>query len=612
MNLDLYKHSSEDDKKQINYFLDRYRSNKLSKEDIEKTLFWKKPIMIKDFLTFDCIGTLSHMIYPVWRTALINDIFKKGSIVNEVVFTGGTGTGKTTIALLIQFINLTRVLSYRVPQFIFNVPETGILAIILINVTKTGSKLVMLESFKALLRASSLYREVRKMYLVTDFKFDNPDEAIPYYIEKDEFIHFPYNIQVYSGSNIGHTLGMNLFGAVLDEAEFRRGGIKDALELYSSVKERARGRFLDMRNWYLTLISSKRVKGGVISSYIDSLEPGDPRVRIYNKKVWEVKTFESYKKGNFSILVGNKRNPSRILTKGDDEFFKQNPDKVPDGCEVIQVPLAYKSDFESNLSRALRNLAGIVTDEREQLIDYFGCFDNWEESLLQELEVVSSLHSASPISVNVDSLFDDIKGMKYFIKRSQNSLRYIHIDLAETTEAAICMLHKELLSDGEIAYVVDFIMKITSPDRIDIEKIQDFIYDLVKKYNVRVATITADQFQSAQLLQYCIKNNLALIYTKRQSVEISLNPYLVTAQIVNKGYLRIGKAPLLRKQLSSLQIDSLGNLVTTERKDIADALCGALFAAYENRADLPTTMFSMRENSLSGEENLAEVVLHPI
>lgn len=592
--LDLYFTTHQKVRRSVDKIIRKVKIGKITKEKIKDILFWREPPVITKFLTREYIGSLEYNLYPAWKEAAL-EIFGKGSIVNEVILTGSTATGKTTFATLLHYYNLLRTVSYRTPQAIFGVPEVSILAIVFINLTKDKAKVSNIALFKSLLNSSQLFYETKKKSFDPFGYYTFPDGKIPYYMDlsNDSIkMWFPNRILVYSGSNLTHILGMNLFGLMFDEVEYRRSNVKgsnieEALEIYTTSKERIMNRFLDRRNIMMTLISSSRSEEGVIPNYISTLDANDPKVRIYSYAIWDVKKFDSYDKGSFYVFAGNKRNPSHILSDEEVELYSDGKLEIPRGCEVIEVPLVYLPHFQNNLMRALRNLAGHMTSETEYLIDDYTVFDDYDETLLPELDVKASLYSKSRLITYIESLFVETPGLGKMLKRAPSALRYLHADLAATTEAGLSMYHKELDKDGSILYVRDFTMKITSPDRIDIEKIQDLIEDMVKR-NVKFAYITADQYQSEQLIQYATKNDFAKI-VGRLSVS-GLEAYLNYARLINKRRIRIGYSPELRGQVEVMQLDA-NNVLLSARKDMADAECGAITTAMEYVFDMPTYFY---------------------
>ena len=132
--MDLLEVQDEDTKKEILKIKKNLEKKGVDKQAITDLLYWQTPPTIKEFLTKKYIGTLEYMLYPKWKNVLINEIFNRGSVANEVVLGGSTGSGKTTIALICQMFNLLKVLSYHTPQTIFGVPDTSVLSIVFISI----------------------------------------------------------------------------------------------------------------------------------------------------------------------------------------------------------------------------------------------------------------------------------------------------------------------------------------------------------------------------------------------------------------------------------------------------------------------------------------------
>ena len=145
------------------------------------------------------------------------------------------------------------------------------------------------------------------------------------------------------------------------------------------------------------------------------------------------------------------------------------------------------------------------------------------------------------------------------------------------------MLHKESQVDENTGitntiYVVDLLLAINAKTKIDLTSIQKFILDLVTIKQIPIHTVTADQYQSEILLQQL---TLSGYFTKvnKLSVDIKLEPYMNLASLIEKGQIKIGKCPKLKKELEALVIEKNKVTRTTELKDLADALTGAVWNA---------------------------------
>jgi intein/homing endonuclease len=484
-----------------------------------------------------------------------------------------TGGGKSFIARLCQLYNLVRVALMKYPQLMFNAAPSDLLSILFLSVSMSKADLAIIQPFIGVLRKCSYFQEVSKAK-------DIPEVLrmgkIPFKNE-DYYLAFGKNIIAFIGSKETHAISMNLIGAIMDEGEFRQGTTQDAFDLYLTIRERLRNRFNGKANLMLNLVSSVKHDTGLIPQYISKLDKNDRNIRIYSPSVWEAKAevgVNIWKDGCFYVMKGTRSIPSKILTEEETLSHEQEKFHPPLGCDVIKIPHKYYSDFNTGVDRALRNVAGVQTVADEQIFTSLDSFDNFDPGLTPELNIVAPLGSQVRL---VDRLHDIVfahypTGKR--LKRYPNVLRYAHIDLAETTEASVCIVHKEMGEGVEYAsevIVVDILLKITSPTRIDIETIQNLFIDLKNEMHVNFAKISCDRFQSAQLIQNLQKLNIAKKSDFR-SIDRDIQQYYLLGKIVAVERLKIGQATQVREQCKHLK-DRDGKTVTDIRKDMADTLC---------------------------------------
>jgi hypothetical protein len=583
---DIYKSLSDADKA---ITIDLIERGAFSEEHLYQNLFEFQQPSIREFISMEWIGSMSKFLYPKWRHVLVDDIFAPGSVVNEVVWTGSTGTGKTSTAIIAELYNIVRLLSLRDPQAAMGVPSSSILALILISITASKAEMALMKKVIAILRESARFKEVKSTLEFGKYRLS---EIIPYtFTEKEEenIIELPKNIIIYTGSKEHHALSMDLIGVIFDESEFRIGASEQALEFYLQTRERVYNRFLDCRYVLLCMVTSAKTTRGVVKEYSKTIKSGNPYIRLYSFAVWDIKEFDSYSKGSFYIMAGNRRSPSKILTEQETSLYLGGM-KIPEGCKLIKVPEVYRSHFESNISRALRNMAGYMTSDDETLFMDLECLENYDHSLLPERIVVSSLGSRLKVIDYFKELFIKNPGGGSALKRFPNAWRYVHIDLAETTEAGLSMVHKELGGQGVTIFIVDFLCKVISPTRIDLESIADLFIDL-QAAGVKFHTITADKFQSSPLLQKLEKLNVAQV-VKLLSVDKTIDPYLKFAEVAANGLIRAGNMnETLLPQLRALYLGQDNKIYTTSRKDEGDTLCGSIYNALTNISDSPIYVY---------------------
>jgi hypothetical protein len=251
-----------------------------------------------------------------------------------------------------------------------------------------------------------------------------------------------------------------------------------------------------------------------------------------------------------------------------------------------------KQNLGYRVEEALRNLAGMQTVGEEKPFDDLEGMAS--PHLVPEFHVEAPLGMEIPLFEKFQHIFKDSIDGK-MLRRHPTLQRYLHMDLAETAEAAIAMCHKELcLKTGRIMLIYDFICWITSPTRIDLNAIMNLIIDLAEKGKVEFHTISSDQFQSSMIRQELEKRRIAK-KVELVSVDKTVLPYFFISKMVNNKQVKTGKAPKLENQLTEITIDDsrkAKKVYSSIRKDEADALVGAGTNAMNNSDDIPTVHWS--------------------
>jgi hypothetical protein len=151
-------------------------------------------------------------------------------------------------------------------------------------------------------------------------------------------------------------------------------------------------------------------------------------------------------------------------------------------------------------------------------------------------------------------------------------------------------------------YVVDFLIRIISPDRISLESVRDFMVDLKKKLGFSIEMITADQYQSTAMLQFFEKYNTGKI-VKRLSVDRNLEPYATLNSLISEKLIRIGTLGEARKQFNNIYFAEGKPHARIGRKDLIDALVGSIFNAATNPLDVPSNVY-IEDAGESAEERI--------
>ena len=562
---------------------------------LETYVFRRKIPSMAEFLSLQYVPTVSHFYDSEkgspWRTDLIK-IFSSESAVLEWILTGAIGTAKTSNSLLAHFYNLYRINSLREPQHTLGSDPGKSMNLQLITVSLDKAR-AMIDKMKTFLDACPYYEAIKEVDEVNNFRVPEGVmiDKIPYVLDKYA-IYLPNKIKVVTGSRATHAIGDDLFGGSLDEAEFHGGvkGAEKAMDLYSQILERIRSRFVLQRFTLMTLVSSIMHDTGVIVAHLKSaVQSKDVRTHVSQFNIWEVKQPRLLEQGWFQVLRGNRRYPSKILTKEEHEQEERGEFVMPSGCKLIKVPNLYRKDFEMKIEQSLRNLAGEYTIQDDKPFDEV---DNCEDlNLCPVFTITAPLEATEPLIDQIPaaalSQYPDGKRLK----RYPDTLRYVHWDLADTGEGGVAVVHKERDRAAEkTVYVVDFAARIVSPNRISFEKVEQLGLDLLDKLRLRVFRLTADQYQSVSFLQKMQTSRVAK-HVGKFSVDKNLIPYNVMANLVAENSVKCGKMGLLQEQLMNLYFAD-GKPYSRTRKDVADALCGALYHASENADDMPVNFYS--------------------
>lgn len=389
-------------------------------------------------------------------------------------------------------------------------------------------------------------------------------------------------IQVVQGSMSEHALGENMFGFMLDEANFfkRIAGQRmsqadrtKAHQIYTACKRRQVSRFMrfGIVPGVNMLMSSEQTQTSFLESRV-ARSKADKSIFITSKALWETKPKENYSGVKFQVVVADGLNPSAIL---------EEDEVVPDGRKVIDIPIELKPAFEEDCDEAVRDIAG-------QPVTATGKFFGMPERILQCVNRNRvhpfgrmSLHDISTENPGV-RILDYLHADKLFkITHSVSTLRVdhgtpraAHIDIGVTGDSlglAIGHLRPEI---GTLYY--DLLLQIIPPERgeNDIEAVVEFLKDL-KMRGMRFISVTYDQFQSRQSIQQLKKAGFPA-----GKLSIGYNEYSILRRRVYSGPLACDYyqyAPLI-KELTELEKGpgpgDPPDHPSDGGKDVADAACG--------------------------------------
>jgi hypothetical protein len=508
---------------------------------------------------------------------------------HEAILTGAIGWGKTFFSNLAICRMLYEISCLRNPQKSYGQSENQQIAIVNYHVTEKMAKKVVFTGVVAMLVCSPYFKE----------HFDPK-------ITSSE-IRFPKNVWLapLSSARTG-SLGLNIFGGVIDESNFKGGRrtkqekaahakygiIDDASLVYNSVIRRMRSRFgrTGRLPGILLLPSSKQTEHDFTQKRI--LESrDDPTLFVRDYAIWDVQPPERFSKNRFQVFVGVDAQRSRVLDQ--DEDFEMTKEMEDEGCTIIEVPEDFRFDFEKDIDDALRDMAGIATMAvRPFIVRREKIFEAINDNMAHPTDVIE-WNPNLPIAFNRRLMVAPDSNGKIRPIISPKSPRFVHIDPSLTGDATgFAMGHVsgmvnvsrrdkstgKMTSEKAPVIVIDFAIRIIPPqdDEIDLGTGRQLVYILTEMgYPIRY--VSMDSFQSIESKQKLVKKGYK---AEIVSVDRSKDPYKILKEALYENrivYYRY--APLIQELKGLVDDETTGKIDHLDKgsKDISDAVCGVCY-----------------------------------
>jgi hypothetical protein len=474
--------------------------------------FEERPATIKEFVTAEYLNIESKMrkaIMDELETIIGPDVSStKMTDYAEAMITGGIGIGKTTIASVVLPWLAHWVLCLRDPQDFFNLLPGSRIAFMQMSTSGNQAKEVVFGDIKARIQYSPWFAE-----------------KYPYDKDFKNQLRFPKDIWILPGDSAETTFeGYNILGGILDEADSHKvTKDKDYAEQgYTTIHSRIDSRFGAVERpdgthsyGFLLVIGQMKKGNGFAAKKYQEFKKRPDRYAV-RMAIWESFGWQRFLRADGtrdSFWYDSKR--KEICPPGTVELLKAEGK----GDHLIEVPEAFRSDFENNPEKALRDLAGIppatgspfislvykIEDARDRWIERFG--------------------DRGPV--------DGVRGnmiAKWF--RAQESLKRVaHIDLAYSAEGdalgfAMGHIPEMVVIEGERKpfIVIDMIMRVAAPSGTEIflGDIRRMIYDLKADHGFNIKKVTMDGFQSTDTRQQLEKRRYE---TELVSVDKTILPY---------------------------------------------------------------------------------------
>lgn len=538
-------------------------------ESEEEKKYDRFPVDIKTFIESPTMLNKKGVIFPRVMHHLIE--LNSGKYM-EAVLTGSIGCAKTTIALYTIAYQLYLLSCLKNPHAEFGLDPSSEIIFIFQSLNATLSKSVDFNRFKDMIKGAPYFNE--------HFMYDKHIESK---------LVFPNRIEVVpvSGTETA-SIGQNVIGGIIDEVNFMAVVIKSskaidgdvydqAQAIYYSISRRRYSRFSKkgILPGILCLVSSKRYPGQFTDVKTEEAQEeikktGKSRIYLYDKRSWDVRPAKDFTGEWFSLFIGDSHRKPRTLTPEEAEEMA-----VKDGHLITLIPEELRHEFDREIMKALRDIAGISTltkhpfiMNREAVADCFGRVDS----------VISR--------DTVDFVQTKLKIYPNRIK-DPHKPRWAHIDLGLTGDSAGLSVGfvDEFVNiprgkENEILPNIyfDLILEIQPPKGGEIlfHRVRSILYKL-RDLGMNIKWISLDSWQSVDTIQIMRQKGFI---TGTQSIDKTVMPYELTKRALYDRRIYAPEHAKALHEINSLEWDTKKGKIDhlpQYSKDVSDSIAGVVY-----------------------------------
>jgi hypothetical protein len=464
---------------------------------------------------------------------------------NEIILQLGKGSGKDHTSTVACAYIVYKLLCLKDPARYFGKPSGDAIDIINVAVNAEQAKNVFFKGFK------------------------NKIEKSPWfagrYDPKVNSIGFNKSITVYSGHSERESHeGLNLFMAVLDEisgfaSEVGTGNDqgKTADNLYKAFRGTVDSRFPDLGK--VVLLSFPRYAGDFISKRYEEV--------IMEKEVVE-------RRHKFTI--------NEELPEGPDNEFEIVWEE--DHIISYKYPRMFalkRPTWEVNPTRKIEDFKiAFLTDMGDAMMRFLCTPTFSSDSFFKQRDKLEKC-------MTLRNPIDPHRRFDLTFKPDPDKIYYVHADLAQKHDkCAVAIAHVDkwvnvqVIKDYEQVapiVVVDAVAwwepKVEGP--VNLSEVKNWIINL-RREGFNIGMVTFDRWQS-----FDIQQELKAVGMRTDTVSVAKKHYEDLAMMIYEERVAMPRIPLLLEEMAELKIMK-NNRVDHPRKkskDLADAVCGAVFGA---------------------------------
>jgi hypothetical protein len=538
----------------FNDFLEVLKENQFDEIPVDAKTF----VESADYLGQPQLSLIQYEIVEamsqIYRKEELQEIF--GSVAgaqyfdkytkNEIILQLGKGSGKDFVSTVACAYIVYKLLCLKDPARYYGKPSGDAIDIINVAINAQQAKNVFFKGFKTKIEKSPWFAGK--------------------YNAKADSVEFDKSITVYSGHSERESHeGLNLLLAVLDEisgfaSEVGTGNEqgKTAENIYKAFRGSVDSRFPDLGK--VVLLSFPRYQGDFIS-------------KRYEDVIAEKETIE--KKHLFIMnedLPHNDPNNQFEIAWEEDTILSY---KVP------KVLALKKTTWEVNPTRKIDDFKLAFYTDLGDAMMRFACTPTFASDAFfkQKDKLEKCMTLRNPV--------DNFRRFDESFKPNPEKIYYIHADLAQKHDkCAVAIAHVDkwvniqVIKDYEQVapmVVVDAVAwwEPKSEGPVNLSEVKQWIINL-RRQGFNIGVVSFDRWQS-----FDIQQELKAVGIKTDTVSVAKKHYEDLAMMIYEERVAIPRIPLLLEEMSELKImkNTRVDHPRKKSKDLADAVCGAVFGA---------------------------------
>ena len=538
----------------FNDFLEVLKENQFDEIPVDAKTF----VESADYLGQPELSSIQYEIVEamsqIYRKEELQEIF--GSVAgaqyfdkytkNEIILQLGKGSGKDFVSTVACAYIVYKLLCLKDPARYYGKPSGDAIDIINVAINAQQAKNVFFKGFKTKIEKSPWFAGK--------------------YNAKADSVEFDKAITVYSGHSERESHeGLNLLLAVLDEisgfaSEVGTGNEqgKTAENIYKAFRGSVDSRFPDLGK--VVLLSFPRYQGDFIS-------------KRYEDVIAEKETIEKK-----HIFIMNENLPH---DDSNNQFEIAWEEDTIISYKVPKVLALKKTTWDVNPTRKIDDFKLAFYTDLGDAMMRFACTPTFASDAFfkQKDKLEKCMTLRNPV--------DNFRRFDESFKPDPEKIYYIHADLAQKHDkCAVAIAHVDKWVNIQVIkdyqqvapmVIVDAVAwwepKAEGP--VNLSEVKQWIINL-RRQGFNIGVVSFDRWQS-----FDIQQELKAVGIKTDTVSVAKKHYEDLAMMIYEERVAIPSIPLLLEEMSELKImkNTRVDHPRKKSKDLADAVCGAVFGA---------------------------------